>query len=287
MAEVKPSILERTLEVEACCELTNAGIVGLIQAHDTVAGAARGGAGTTKVGSVENIEELAANLEGGALMDWEFLEERGVGKRVYACPDGLYAGAESVKSVGESLLEGRYRSIANTARNVSSYISSGNLVNTGRVLIAGVEVITAGIPEIGYDTTAGNILGWIRQLDSSAAGSAEEPAGVRPEYAVELPAAENLTHIAWAGGETRQLIDHGQISHQVGVSVLEALGSGVGRIQVLERRQHFLPGEGPEDAQIVAHALVKRDLSRVVQSFSRGNIELGDGSKLRIWKVDE
>src|ERR1035437_8922814 len=181
MAEVKPSILERTLEVEACCELTNAGIVGLIQAHDTVAGAARGGAGTTKVGSVENIEELAANLEGGALMDWEFLEERGVGKRVYACPDGLHAWAESVKSVGESQLEGRYGRIASTARNIRWDASPGsggptsNLVNPGRALITGVEVIAAGIPEIGYDSTAGDILGRVRQLDSSAAGSAEEP----------------------------------------------------------------------------------------------------------------
>ena len=96
------------LEVNAGGELANAGIVCLILGHNTIGIAPRGRAGTAEVGSVENVEEFAANFERDALVDLEFLEERGVGKRMHNRPDGLHAYAESVKSEAGSLFEGRY-----------------------------------------------------------------------------------------------------------------------------------------------------------------------------------
>lgn len=94
------------LEVDTSCQLPDAWIVDLSLRDNAKAGAADAGPWGAEVRSVENVEELATNLEAASFAKGELLEERRIDQRVNPLP---HADVEAVglSCISEPLLISR------------------------------------------------------------------------------------------------------------------------------------------------------------------------------------
>ena len=70
------------LEVDSGGELADASVVGLGQGYGAEGAVPNGGVGAAEVGCVEDVEELAANLEASVFAENELFEECGIHERV-------------------------------------------------------------------------------------------------------------------------------------------------------------------------------------------------------------